>query len=281
MVNARVERLSLHEIDDFREMVWGCHRKQRRDLPWRNTFDPYRILVSELMLQQTQVERVMDKYGPFVDRFPTVEALAQASLEDVLGAWQGLGYNRRALSLARLARIVTDRYCGRLPEEVEDLTGLPGIGKATAGAIRAFAFQKPSLFIETNIRRVFIHHFFSAGEDVHDREIVPLVEQTLDLSNPREWYYALMDYGSILKKEIINPNRRSAHYTRQSPFEKSDRRIRGLLLRALLSKPSFTADEICSLVDEDVLRVARIVDALVREGFVKESGGVYAIARTV
>ncbi|HOF96277.1 MAG TPA: A/G-specific adenine glycosylase, partial [Methanoculleus sp.] len=220
----------------FRALVLAHYRAHGRDLPWRQTTDPYRILVSEIMLQQTQVERVAVKYPEFIDRFPDFASLARAPQSDILLAWQGMGYNRRALALKRTAERVVDDYGGRLPADVETLATFPGIGRATAAAICAYAFNMPVAYIETNIRRVFIHFFFQDREDVRDDEILVLVEQTLDRENPREWYGALMDYGSILKKRTANPNRRSASYSRQSRFEGSDRQIRGRLLALVLAE---------------------------------------------
>ena len=239
--------------------------------------DPYRILVSEIMLQQTQVERVMGKYEVFLDNFRDFLDLARAELKDVLRVWQGLGYNRRALMLKGIAEIVVQKYGALLPRDKEELQKLPGIGKATAGAILAFAYNMPSVFIETNIRRTFIHHFFQDDKTVKDSEIIPLVEQTLDRQNPRTWYYALMDYGSMLGKSITNPNRRSAHYQRQEPFENSDRRIRGTILKALLQKNTLSVNEVCLLAGFDSPRVTRILVRMEKEGLVREQDGSYRI----
>lgn len=242
-------------------------------MPWRRTDDPYSILVSEIMLQQTQVERVLGKYGPFVDRFPGFDALAVASFRDVLAEWQGLGYNRRAMALHRIAQRVVAEFHGMLPDTVETLKTLPGIGAATAGALVAFAFGKPSVFVETNIRRVFIHFFFLGQNHVTDREILPLVDLTLDRSRVRQWYYALMDYGAMLKNSEGNPNRRSAHYHRQSPFSDSDRQIRGLILRCLIGEESLSEDALVTAVGKPTARVRGIITQLVEEGFLTRTGG--------
>ena len=179
----------------FRDLILAHYRAHGRDLPWRQTTDPYRILVSEIMLQQTQVERVAVKYREFLERFPDFESLAHAPKSEVLLAWQGLGYNRRAIALQGAAQRVIEEYGGRLPADVETLATFPGIGKATAAAICAYAFNMPVVYIETNIRRIFIHFFFQDREGVRDDEILPLVERALDRENPREWYSALMEYG--------------------------------------------------------------------------------------
>ena len=271
-------QLSLKEISSFQSVIYRYFTEHGRDLPWRNTEDPYCILVSEMMLQQTQVERVMDKYVLFLSKFPDLAALARAALREVLEVWQGLGYNRRAMSLIALAKVVATQHHGKLPANREALIRLPGIGCATAGSILAFAFHEPSVFIETNIRRVFIHHFFQDRESIHDDEIIPLVEVTLDRSNSRDWYYALMDYGSMLKKQIANPNRKSAHYTRQSPFEDSDRKIRGAILKVLVGQVSMTEEDMAATVGGEQERMKKILSALVKEGFIVRRSKTYRIA---
>jgi A/G-specific adenine glycosylase len=207
----------------FRKLIYDFYREHGRAFPWRATHNPYHILVSEIMLQQTQTERVTDKYESFVNSFPDFSCLARTPLREILGAWQGLGYNRRAIALKEIAQRVIRDFQGNLPPSLEGLMSLPGIGRATAAAISTFAFNKPAVFLETNIRRVFIHHFFRNEDKVNDNEILPLVKQTLDTSNPRRWYHALMDYGVMLKKRHQNPNRKSAHYHKQGPFEGSNR----------------------------------------------------------
>jgi A/G-specific adenine glycosylase len=230
------------------------------------------------MLQQTQVERVLLKYGEFLKTFPDFASLAGAGLKDVLALWQGLGYNRRALALKQLASEVVDRFQGTLPCTVEELARLPGLGKATASAVAAFAFNAPVVFMETNIRRVFLHHFFEGQDGVKDGEILPIVSLALDRASPRQWYSALMDYGSALKKGLSNPNRRSAHYKRQPPFEGSDRKIRGRIVALLLEKGDLTFATIQELAGSDRGRTERILAGLAEEGFVKESAGTYHIA---
>lgn len=251
----------------FQKIIWDYYRKYGRDLPWRNTKDAYRITVSEIMLQQTQVERVIPYYKRFIKKFPTFLALARAERSDVLRAWQGLGYNRRALNLQKLAQIVTETYKGKLPDTVDELDALPGIGKGTAGSLSAFVFNKPAAFIETNIRRVFIHHFFTDKKVVHDEDILNVVGKTVDKKNAREWYYALMDYGSHLAKKIENPNRRSKHYSKQSKFEGSDRQLRGELLRERLKGERIDVKQFAKTHRQPLVRVKKILKALEAEGF--------------
>lgn len=278
--------------DSFRRAVLAHFRAHGRDLPWRHTRDPYRILVSEFMLQQTQVPRVLPKYEEFLEAFPDMASLAAAPLSDVLRHWQGLGYNRRALALKRTAELVVSDHDGRLPRDPAVLRRLPGIGPATAAAVAAFAFGDAHPFLETNIRAAFLHHFFPYRDGVPDSELLPLVEATLDRSDPRTWYYALMDYGGMLKRTAGNPSRRSRHHSRQSTFEGSQRQLRAAALRAVLERPGMDAREVAGVlakppaesdgvavsagVDGDEVRVRRVLEELEREGFLRSDAGRYA-----
>ncbi len=228
--------LTTSEISEFRQIVLDHFYATDRQLPWRNTDDPYAILVSEIMLQQTQAERVIPKYQAFLHELPSWHALAQAPVEQVLRLWQGLGYNRRALALQRTAQSVSYDHDGILPRTTEELQKLPGIGPYTAGAVLAFAFNQPVVMIETNIRRVYLHHFCQDRQDVPDKELLELIRQSVDTENPRIWYYALMDYGAWMGKQGANANTRSKHYTKQSKFEGSHRQLRGKLLRLILTE---------------------------------------------
>jgi A/G-specific adenine glycosylase len=265
-------------IRAFRKKVLAHYRSHGRAMPWRETRDPYRILVSEVMLQQTQVDRVRAKYAEFLAAFPDLAALAAAPLARVLAAWQGLGYNRRAVALHRSARILQLEHRGSVPDDTAALLALPGIGAATAASIRAFAFDAPVVFIETNIRRVFIHEFFPGRDAVADAELLPLVAAALDARSPREWYYALMDYGTALARLVPNPNRRSRAYTRQSRFEGSDRQVRGAILRALVGGAALTVGAVALAAGGDRERVRRLLGDLEREGFVQRAGRTYGIA---
>lgn len=264
-------------MQKFKNLIWEYYREHKRALPWRRTKDPYKILVSEVMLQQTQVSRVLIKYEEFVKNFPSFKILSRASNRDVLSAWQGLGYNRRALNLSKTAQIVVENYNGRLPNNPKILETFPGVGKATANAVCAFAFNQPTIFIETNIRRVFIHHFFKDKDKVSDRKILPYVSQSVDHNNPREWYFALMDFGTMLGRLKGNANRKSMHYAKQSPFEGSNRRLRGIILRELLAKPQLQRKEVYDKIGYDKKRVKEIFSSLVSDGFLQEKSGWYSI----
>jgi A/G-specific adenine glycosylase len=265
------------QVRAFRKKIYDYYDNEGRDLPWRKKVNPYRVLVSEIMLQQTQVERVIEKYRDFLAAFPNFSALAEAPLYKLLTVWSGMGYNRRALALRALARKIVDEHGGRFPRDREKLIALPGIGEYTAGAVMAFAFDKPVVFIDTNIRRVFIHEFFHDRQNIHDDEIVPLVERTMDIGNPRKWYNALMDYGTMLKEKYGNPNRKSVHYMRQSPFDGSNRQVRGRILKTLVAESPLSAAEIVKKSGMDRERVIKNLADLEREGFIRKQGRSYLI----
>jgi A/G-specific adenine glycosylase len=273
--------LSNTQITDFRAVVYDYYREHgRHDMPWRqpeadNSFDPYKILVSELMLQQTQVSRVIPKYHQFLELFPNVQALAEASLAAVLTAWSGLGYNRRAKFLHQAAKTVVDDFGGSFPRASEELMRLPGVGKNTAGAITAYAFNLPSVFFETNIRTVYIHHFFADKANVSDKDLLPYLEATVDGENPREWYWALMDYGAFLKQSVGNLNKLSKHYSRQSRFAGSKRQVRGQVIREL-SLRQLSAAEIKEVISDE--RLESVLADLEREGLVVLRGDTYLLS---
>ena len=269
--------LSTFQVNHFRKKIYDHYAKHGRDLPWRKRITPYRVLVSEIMLQQTQVDRVIEKYKEFLSAFPNFKTLAKAPLPKLLKIWSGMGYNRRALSLRKLAQAVVVEHKGRLPSDPHVLLTLPGIGQYTAGALSAFAFNKPVVFMDTNIRRVYIHEFLHDRRNIHDDELFPLVEKTLDSKDPRKWYNALMDYGAMLKLEHGNPNIRSVHYTRQSPFENSNRQVRGRIIKALVTGAPLTEARIVTETGMAAGRVRKNLDQLEREGFIMKRRGRYLI----
>lgn len=246
-------------------------------MPWRETDDPYAILVSEVMLQQTQVSRVLVKYEAWLSAFPDFDSLAASPLSAVLEAWSGLGYNRRAVNIKRAAEIVVEEHGGVLSRDPEVLATLPGIGPATAKAVVTYAYGAFAPFIETNVRAAVLHHFFADADDVSDRELAQIVEATWDRDDPRAWGYALMDYGSWLKRAVPNPSRRSAHHTLQSRFEGSDRQARGAFLRALVREGAAEVEVLAEEAGIDATRAERLLGALEREGFIAREDGVYRI----
>jgi A/G-specific adenine glycosylase len=261
----------------FRALIRAHYRKRGRDLPWRKSRTPYRVLVSEVMLQQTGVQRVREKYRQFLRAFPSLRALAGAEYRDVLAIWKGLGYNRRAFSLKRTAEHIVAEHGGRVPRDVDTLVALPGVGRATACAVLAYAFNKPVAFVETNIRRVYIHFFFEGAGTVADSDILPVVEKTLDRRNPREWYDALMDYGALLKSAGGNSNRRGARYRRQPLFEGSVRQARGLILGALLRAARSSESRLAAQTGVKAGLFVKALAQLVSEGLVVRDRGGYRI----
>jgi A/G-specific adenine glycosylase len=250
----------------------------RHDLPWRvaaadGTFNPYAITVSELMLQQTQVGRVIPKYMAFLELFPTVQSLAAAPLSEVLTVWNGLGYNRRAKFLWLTAQVIAEHPDSSFPRTKAELVSLPGIGPNTAGAIMAYAYNAPVVFVETNVRTAFIHHFFRDQEAVTDAALLPLIEAALP-ADARTWYWALMDYGTRLKQTVGNASRASASYTKQSAFHGSRRQIRGQVLRLLTSGPHPAAALSKAIPDK---RLAGVLEDLMNESLIESKNAVYQL----
>lgn len=263
------------KIAAFRKTVWDHYKKQgRHELPWRKTRDPYKILVSEVMLQQTQVERVIPYYKDWLRKFPTVKALAKTSLADVLRAWQGLGYNRRAKNLQLAAKEVAK--LGKFPEDLESLSG---VGSYTARAVSAFAHNEDVVFIETNIRTVVTHHFFSNKEKVEDKDILSILEKALPKGKSREWYGALMDYGSFLKCSGVRINSKAKTYKKQEAFEGSRRQARGALLKALTKGPRPASFLVELLGAKRRIQMRTQLAALTKEELIQLSRGNFRLPR--
>lgn len=266
----------------FKKKVWNHYAKEKRAFPWRETQDPYKILVSEVMLQQTQADRVVSKYNSFLKKWPTTKKLAAAELRDVLAEWSGLGYNRRGKSLWLLAKAVLVEHKGKIPDTAEALEKLPGIGPYTARAIMAFAYNKSFPLIETNIRAVYIYEFFNnpgivAPQKISDDKLFPLIEKTLDDKNPREWYYALMDYGAYLKKLKLSTNVRHASYTKQSKFKGSTREARGAVMRNLIES-RMTLKKLQGKIKLPPERLTLAISAMEKEGIIVKNGTYYSIS---
>lgn len=263
--------------DEFRRFLLQKGEELYRDMPWRNDTRPYYVLVSELMLQQTQVSRVVPKFEAFIATFPDVNSLAQASLADVLVLWQGLGYNRRAKFLHEAAKLVVADFDGTFPVDERDLLRLPGVGKNTAGAIRAYVFNQPSVFIETNVRTVYIHHFFNNQFDIDDTKITERLKATMDTEDPRRFYWAVMDYGSWLKAQGVKNISASKHYKKQAALKGSLRETRGAIIRALSQKPH----PLQQLEDEVAMedRFASALEGLMADGLVQQTGAYFHLTK--
>lgn len=276
LILSRSKKITPLQIKKFQEHIQNYFRDFGRSFVWRETTIPYHIVVSEIMLQQTQVKRVEKKYPEFIARFPNFSSLASAKLSEIYSVWSGMGYNRRALALKKISEILFKEHNGVLPNDATLLEKFPGIGKATAASICAFAFNAPTVFIETNIRTVFLHFFFSNKTNIPDQKLIPLVESTLDQKNPRLWYFALMDYGAFLKSSFPNPSRASLSHRPQSKFRGSMREVRGTILKMLSKKPMTRA----SLKKESGFpkeMIAKSVIDLVRDGLVTCFGQILRI----
>jgi A/G-specific adenine glycosylase len=262
---------------EFKKIVLTHYRQAGRKFPWRGC-DPWGVMVSEFMLQQTQVERVIPYWEKWMSLWPKPRDLTKASLEDALREWSGLGYNKRCYNLRCSAIIIEEGFGGKVPDTPKALLDLPGIGPYMSGAIACFAYNYPAAFIETNIRSAILHHFFPDSDNVKDSEIMPILEELLDRDDARTWNYALMDYGASIKKTTENPNRRSAHYARQSTFVGSFRQARGSVIRALVSMGPGNAEEIGLASGLDGEKLYRVLEKLKTESLVAEEGGIYSIS---
>ena len=253
--------------------VLSHHREHARSFPWRETGDPYCILVSEYMLQQTQTDRVVPKYESFLRSFPTVRSLAEAKRQSVLIHWSGLGYNRRAVALHEAAKAIVSRYGGEVPAVREELLSLPGVGPYTAGAVLVFAYNMPVPVVETNIRTVAMHYGIRKKHDVGDDAVMRFVRRMLDRAldrsvSARMFFSACMDYGAYLKRTGLRINRRSRHHVRQGTFSGSVRRARGELLRRIIHSSSGVTDGEIEKITLEKKREALL--GLVRDGIIEK-----------
>lgn len=262
-------------LDHFKKTVWDYYHSHFRAMPWRSDTNPYYVMVSELMLQQTQVQRVLVKFDEFITCFPTIETLSNATLSQVLETWIGLGYNRRAKFLKQSADIIVNDYKSHFPKTIDEWIKLPGFGKNTASAVLVYSQNEPLIFIETNIRTVFIYHFFQNQESVSDKEIELLVKQTIDNNNTREWYWALMDYGTYLKKEFGNHSRKSSSYATQSKFEGSFRQKRAKVLKEIVKHKVISFDELLLITKYDAELLSLALSKLIEEKFIEGARNQY------
>lgn len=272
------------QITEFVRIAHKRGSELYRSFAWRDTRDPYAILVSEVMLQQTQTARVERYFDAWMRRFPNIDVLASASKTDVLEEWQGLGYNRRALLLKLSAEQVAESYKGELPQTFDELVALPGIGPATAAGVLAFAHNQPAAYLETNVRTVVLHELFADHAEVSDKHVMAVVraaarEADLQGIEARVWNYCLLDYGVWLKKAFPNPSRRSKHHTKQSKFEGSHRQKRAAILREVLSNPGLDSEELERILPWGMVDFEPALKDLLSEGFlVCDEAGDYFIA---
>jgi len=263
-------------ILEFRKKILSFYKQNRRELPWRQTTDPYAILVSEIMLQQTQVDRVIPKYVAWLERFPTVRALAHASLADVLKQWSGLGYNRRGKYLHDVAKQIVEDCNGIIPDTVESLQKLPGIGPYTARSILIFANNKDIATVDTNIRRILIHEF-KLSEKTSQKELFLLAQNVMPKGHSRDWHNALMDYGATLmtsRRTGIKP------LTTQPKYLGSKRYYRGKIIKLLTEKDAISHDELAATYQGNA-EIYGIVADLEREGLIEKVRKKKAVSYTL
>lgn len=273
--------MNSRKILEFQKEILAYYTKNKRSMPWRDISNPYKIFVSEMMLQQTQVERVKIKYPEFIKKFPTLKSAAQADKMEILRVWQGLGYNRRALFIKRACEEIISKHKGIFPKDFEALQTLPGIGPSTAGAICAFAYNKPVFFIETNIRAVVLHFFFKNKDKVSDIDIMKILKKVTPSRSdrngqtvipPRDWYYALYDYGTFLKKSLgkdkTKLHQKSKHYSKQSKFEGSFRQKRAQVLKFKLSNLSIADTEILNTLSISPQELEDVFISLDKDGLI-------------
>lgn len=261
----QIALLNPRDVRAFRRKIFSFYRTHRRDLPFRNTTEPYEITVSELMLQQTQVERVVEKYLAWVERWPDWHSLAAADRKSVLAAWQGLGYNRRAVFLHTMARTIVTDYSGVMPHDEAALRRLPGIGPYTARAIRIFAFGRQDAAIDTNIRRVLIHEL-KLPLDISPADLEAVARSVLPRGRARDWHYALMDYSRLALPRSAT---RVRPLSRQSRFDGSLRQIRGEIVRRLSTARSVRLETIARDLGRTIDDVRRAAAGLERDGLVQ------------
>ena len=263
-------------MQKFRRIVFGFYDNSAREFQWRETQDPYHILVSEVMLQQTQTSRVEERYPEFLRKFPTVSALARAPQSEVLAMWQGMGYYRRARNLHRAAITVCEDHGGVVPEDFTSLRELPGVGDYTAAAVSVFASNKPTAMIETNIRAVYLYAWYPDMRDVTDKELLSHIERTMDTKRARDWFYALMDFGVALKKARPGIHERSKHHVKQSAFEGSDRQLAARILKAVLTAKSPISPKSIDLgLAVDSARLHKAVERLIRDQLITRTAKGY------
>ncbi len=255
------------KIELFRQKIFDFYRLNRRSFPWRESTDRYAVMISEIMLQQTQAERVIPKYEAWLQHFPDVSTLASAQLKEVLAMWSGLGYNSRAVRLHRSASIIVERFGGVVPPRPDLLKTLPGIGEYTCRSIPVFADNFDAAAVDTNIRRIMIHEFM-LSEDISPLNLQQAAEALLPLGRSREWHNALMDYGALL---LTSKRSGIRSLGRQSTFHGSKRWYRGRLVHDLVRSEVLFVEEIKEKYGDCPWNLDEIIDDLIAEGVVEQS----------
>ena len=255
--------LSTDTIEAFQNKILNWYQQNKRDLPWRNTTNPYFIHVSEIMLQQTQVERVKKYYETFLNKYPNLETLAEAQTPELLATWQGLGFNNRVLRLREATKQILQNYKGRYPQQLKQLTSLPGVGEYTASAILAFAFNIEAPVVDTNIRRVLIYEL-NLDENISIKKLQEIALQITPKGKARQWNNALMDYSSLIttasKTQIKSQGT-------QGKFEGSTRQVRSTIVKELLKNNSITKQSIKEQFPQH--NIEKILNSLEKDNIIK------------
>lgn len=258
----------MNKIRTFQEKILAWYELNRRDLPWRKTEDPYEILVSELMLQQTQVPRVIIKFQTFLQAFPTAAALADASRASVIKAWAGLGYNRRALYLHECAKQIVTKFDGVLPRDPEQLMELPGIGPYMCRSVLIFAFNQDVAAVDTNIRRILIAEGF-ATQKTSPKDMQKIAERVLPHGRSRDWHNALMDYGSLV---LTSQGTGIKPLSKQSSFYKSFRWYRSKVVKLIIKEEEVTVARIARELEKEKEFVAQVIESLRKDNLISLRG---------
>jgi A/G-specific adenine glycosylase len=274
--------LGLLTIPGFQQFILNWYSNKARRLPWRMTLDPYSILVSEIMLQQTQVTRVIPKYCEFLSKFPSLDSLSFAPRSTIFQIWQGLGYWKRALNLQATCLQIYNDYNGQFPTKQSILEGMPGIGPYTSAAVTCFAFNRPVVFIDTNIRKVYRHFFFAGNPDVSDEILFPIARKALWHEDPRSWHYALFDYGSIVLRK--KSGKISGNFSKTVPYKGSVRQLRSKIIHLILNSPNQLISRIVLHQILDKMKSHYIdgapqkaITSLIKDAIIKDIEGNYLI----
>ena len=258
-------KIETGQIKSFRTKIRTFYRKHGRDLPFRMINNPYLVTVSEIMLQQTQVDRVIPKYENWIKQFPDWKTLSKSSNKSILTYWSGLGYNRRALYLKEIAQIIVKNHNGKMPPDIKTLQSFPGIGKYTSHAILIFAFDKRVAAVDTNIRKVLLHEF-NLPPETSEKDIQSLADLVLPKTKIKEWHYALMDYAKTLPQDV---HIKYQTKYKQSKFEGSLRQIRGEIIRQLTKNRFTTIQQISAILKRNDVDIQKAITTLVNENMIQ------------
>ena len=266
--------LTVNQITDFQKKIWLFWKENQRDLPWRETTDPYKIFISELMLQQTQVDRVILKYIEFIKKYPTMNSIVKATDAEIIRLWKGLGYNRRALYARKAMEYLLKHFNGIFPTNEKDLRKLPGIGEYTAKAILSFALHQKVTLIDTNIRQV-VEVEFAGGKKLPEHTLFLIVKKIMPKKETWLWHQALMDYNAL----FLSKNKERKKAVNKIPFKKSNRYVRGRIIDLLRTKSYLKVKLITAMKNYEKSKedVEKAVNTLIKDGLIVQKGNTYSL----